>query len=38
MLESELGAWTNARNAAGAKANWQFTTQDARAKLALLYR
>ncbi len=36
-LESEVGAWITTRNAARAKVNWQFTTQDARTKLSQLY-
>jgi hypothetical protein len=33
----EVHAWTHSRNAKHAKANWQFTTADARVKLRKLY-
>jgi hypothetical protein len=36
-LRREAKAWETARNAAGAKVNWQFTTEDARIKLKRLY-
>jgi hypothetical protein len=36
-LEREVTAWATARNAAGATIRWQFTTADARIKLAHLY-
>ena len=36
-LEAEVGAWQEARNAAGATVEWRFTNQDARAKLHRLY-
>ena len=32
-LETEVGAWTKKRNTHNAKADWQFTTADARIKL-----
>ena len=34
---TEVQAWTHSRNAKHAKANWQFTTADARVKLRKLY-
>jgi hypothetical protein len=34
---TEVQAWTHRRNAKPAKANWQFTTADARVKLRKLY-
>jgi len=37
MLRIELAAWESARNNNYAKVNWQFTTKDARIKLAALY-
>jgi hypothetical protein len=37
MLEREVAAWAAARNTAGATIRWQFTTADARVKLAHLY-
>jgi hypothetical protein len=37
VLAAEVAAWEAERNAAGAKANWQFTTADARVKLRKLY-
>ena len=36
-LAVEVAAWQAARNAAGAKADWPFTTADARTKLRRLY-
>jgi len=36
-LKSEVTAWENRRNALACKCNWQFTTEDARIKLARLY-
>jgi len=36
-LRRETQAWQSARNAAGAKVNWQFTAADARTKLRMLY-
>lgn len=36
-LEREVAAWADRRNAAGAAVDWQFTTADARTKLARLY-
>ena len=36
-LAAEVAAWQAERNAAGAKADWQFTTADARTKLRRLY-
>lgn len=36
-LKTEVDAWVKSRNAAAAKVNWQFTTNDARTKLAQLY-
>jgi hypothetical protein len=36
-LQREVKAWQTARNAAGTKVNWQFTTADARIKLRRLY-
>lgn len=37
LLVAEIGAWQAKRNAKQAKANWQFTTKDARVKLHKLY-
>ncbi len=37
VLVGELAAWENQRNAAGARVNWMFTTERARAKLARAY-
>lgn len=37
LLSSEIGAWQTKRNAKQAKANWQFTSKDARIKLHKLY-
>ena len=36
-LQTEVNAWVKSRNAEQAKVNWQFTTEDARTKLAQLY-
>jgi len=36
-LRRETQAWEVARNSAGTKVNWQFTTKDARTKLTKLY-
>jgi transposase len=36
-LAGEVAAWEARRNAAGVKADWQFTTADARVKLKKLY-
>ena len=36
-LSSEIAAWQKDRNRHHAKADWQFTTQDARIKLKHLY-
>lgn len=36
-LTREVAAWEQRRNAAAVKADWQFTTADARAKLKKLY-
>jgi len=36
-LEKEVAAWQDHRNKRHAKANWQFTTDDARVKLKRLY-
>jgi len=36
-LTKEVGAWEDARNKKHAKADWQFTTEDARIKLKRLY-
>ena len=37
ILEQEILAWEQRRNAMGATVNWQFTSADARAKLERLY-
>jgi DDE superfamily endonuclease len=37
MLVSEVDEWERARNAAGLRIDWQFTTADARIKLKRLY-
>jgi len=37
QLIREVAAWETDRNTAGAKANWQFTADDARIKLRKLY-
>ena len=36
-LRQEIAAWERARNACGASTQWQFTTDNARTKLAQLY-
>ena len=36
-LEKEVAAWQSHRNKRHAKADWQFTTHDARVKLKRLY-
>ena len=36
-LVSEINAWQQQRNAAGARIAWKFTTQKARGKLARAY-
>jgi hypothetical protein len=36
-LSQEIAAWEQTRNAAQITVHWQFTTQDARRKLARLY-
>ena len=36
-LNIEVAAWVKSRNTTAAKVSWQFTTQDARTKLAQLY-
>ena len=36
-LETEVSAWTKKRNSENTKADWQFTTADARIKLKHLY-
>lgn len=37
VVKKEVVAWQNFRNNKDAKVNWQFTTEDARIKLARLY-
>jgi hypothetical protein len=37
MLRAEVAAWRNRRNTHNAKANWRFTSADARVKLKSLY-
>lgn len=37
ILEREVLAWQNSRNAKAVKVNWRFTTADARLKLRSLY-
>lgn len=37
FVRTEVMAWQNFRNNKDAKVNWQFTTEDARIKLARLY-
>ena len=37
LLKSELAAWERERNADSAQIHWQFTTVNARVKLASLY-
>ena len=36
-LVAEVAAWEKQRNAAGARVNWSFTTEKARAKMARAY-
>ena len=36
-LDAEIAAWEQQRNAAGARINWMFTTEKARAKMARAY-
>ena len=36
-LVAKIAAWERQRNAAGARVNWMFTTERARAKLARAY-
>ncbi len=36
-LEEEVAAWEKSRNSKHAKADWQFTTANARVKLKRLY-
>ena len=36
-LISEIAAWEQQRNAAGARIKWMFTTEKARAKLVRVY-
>jgi len=36
-VQNEVKAWEEARNNKVARVNWQFTTADARVKLARLY-
>jgi hypothetical protein len=36
-MASHVSAWEKRRNGAKVKANWQFTTADARVKLRKLY-
>ncbi|HLH22286.1 MAG TPA: IS630 family transposase, partial [Chloroflexota bacterium] len=36
-VEQEVAAWVAARNAAGQRIDWRFTTADARIKLKHLY-
>lgn len=36
-LENEINAWQNDRNNANAKADWQFSTENARHRLKKLY-
>jgi hypothetical protein len=36
-LVTEIAAWEDQRNAAGARVRWMFTTERARAKLARVY-
>ena len=37
QLESEIAAWENQRNAAGARIKWMFTADKARAKMGRAY-
>ena len=36
-LEREIAAWERARNTAGARVNWMFTTEKARTKMGRAY-
>ena len=36
-METEIAAWQHQRNASGARINWMFSTENARAKLARAY-
>jgi len=36
-LRQEVSAWETERNTSATEVNWQFTTEDARIKLAQLY-
>jgi hypothetical protein len=36
-LEGEIAAWERTRNAAGARIEWMFTTEKARAKMGRVY-
>ena len=36
-LVSEIAAWERQRNATGARVNWMFTTEKARAKMGRAY-
>ena len=37
QLEREIAAWERARNAAGARVRWMFTTEKARTKMGRAY-
>lgn len=37
VLRREINAWERQRNAAGARINWMFTTDKARAKMGRAY-
>jgi hypothetical protein len=37
QLDSEIAAWQRQRNASGARINWMFSTENARAKMARAY-
>ena len=37
QLGSEIAAWERRRNASGARINWMFTTEKARAKMGRAY-
>ena len=37
VLKEEVAAWEKRRNQISSKADWQFTTEDARVKLKRLY-
>ena len=37
LLSTEIAVWRQQRNDAGARINWMFTTQRARAKMARVY-